>query len=191
MNETPRAERPRRRLVPLPELFQMRDELNSLRKQNQRLQASLDSRDEVIERLRSRLSFLEQSADSSWPKEFIPHLYCFRNTVDELIHFRPAEWKILSMLLHRRGQTVSRDELYDHLYMERAVDRDLPDVRIIHVYISRLRAKFKHSHWRIASAIAGGKPSGTYTLLTLEEYDEWKSRHQHVTWGLWQHVAGS
>jgi two-component system, OmpR family, response regulator len=59
---------------------------------------------------------------------------CQRGEV--LIDLTPREFSLLRYLLHRRGETVSKEELIEHVW-----DDDVVDIHVLQVYIGYLRRK--------------------------------------------------
>lgn len=170
-------------LTPPTTLFQMQDDLDVLRKKNERLRVLLDQRDEAIAKLGMHLQLLEAIPEGFWPGEFLPHLFCLIDEKGDMIHFLPAEWKILSMLFRRRDHNVTQDELYNTLCLNRAHDKPLPTLKIIHVYISRIRVKLRYTNYRVASSRNNMQMGqGTYSLLSKEVFEKWERRKKEVFW---------
>lgn len=58
---------------------------------------------------------------------------------DELVDLTPSEYKILELLMVRRGEVVSRKDIYEHVYESSKCDSSTID----RVYISKLRKKLR------------------------------------------------
>lgn len=56
----------------------------------------------------------------------------------EVIHLTAKEYLILKLLALKNGQTISKEQILNHLYNE--ID-DEPDIKIVDVFICKLRKK--------------------------------------------------
>jgi len=74
--------------------------------------------------------------------EHLASLHVMGATLPEELrgYFSPTEAQIFTLLLGRMNETVSKEYIHDTMYVNRA---DSPEIKIIDVYICKLRDKFR------------------------------------------------
>lgn len=84
------------------------------------------------------------------------------NLTDEMVYFAlPGidQWNltkheraIAKMLYDRKGQVVRKDRIMTALYAARVTDDEIPEEKIIDVFVCKLRKKLKGTGWQIKTA---------------------------------------
>lgn len=72
------------------------------------------------------------------------------------VHMTPKHRTLLKILHDHGGKVVSKDRLFYALYAAHYSDRDMPEPKIIDVFICKMRQALKGSQWNIVTEYGVG-----------------------------------